>query len=795
MTDAPGSPGIAARWTSSAKTGVGTALSPVSRVWFTLSHGILNEIYYPRIDQACTRDLGLIVTDGGGFFSEEKRDCSHEIDADGRRRAGLPPREHLPRRPLPHRQGDPRRSRAGRWCCSGSASARCKALTTAPVRPAGAAPGQRGAPQHRLGRRCQGRPMLFAERDGRPLALACYRAPRRVRPASSASPTAGSICTTRRLTGNIPRWRRQRRPDRGDRSGGRRGRFVLALGFGRSCTRRRRIRARCEPLGLRRRRLERYTDGWRTWQRTLLLAGPARRRAQYLPHQHRRAARPRVPDFPGGMIASLSIPWGFTKGDGDLGGYHLVWPRDLVRERRRPAGGGRPRKAPRAALPARDPGGRRPLAAEHVAGRHALLGRACRWTRAACRSCWWTSPGARRARRPTNWAGSGPWSGAPRGSSCATARSTRQDRWEEDPGYSPFTLAVEIGGAAGRGRPGGPVDEAGPARGVSCGRPPMPGTPRSSAGSTSPTPTLARGVGRRRLLRPHRAAGCGGGAPRRPTASCRSRTAARISSARLPADLVSPDALALVRFGLRAADDPRIVRHGQGHRRRAQGRDCPAAPAGVATTATATASTRTAARSTAPAPAGLAAADRRARALRARRRPAGRGRGAAARRSIASPTTAACCPSRSGTAPTFPERELFFGRPSRVGDAAGLGARRVYQAAAVRWRRRGSSTCRPSVPPLPGRRGRRRGCSLGGRTGAPMKWRPIACCGSNCRNHRWCAWSHDDWDDAPRDHQPTTPDSACMWWSCRQAPHQGSLRSPGVARTPLPPPRRAPRCG
>jgi glucoamylase len=34
--------------------------------------------------------------------------------------------------------------------------------------------------------------------------------------------------------------------------------------------------------------------------------------------------------FPGGLIASLSIPWGFEKGDEDLGGYHLVWPRDLV---------------------------------------------------------------------------------------------------------------------------------------------------------------------------------------------------------------------------------------------------------------------------------------------------------------------------------------------------------------------------------------------------------------------------------------------------------------------------------
>ena len=66
---APNGPGIPARWTSSAKTGLGTALSNQSRVWFTLSHGIFNEIYYPRIDQACIRDIGLIVTDGVEFFS------------------------------------------------------------------------------------------------------------------------------------------------------------------------------------------------------------------------------------------------------------------------------------------------------------------------------------------------------------------------------------------------------------------------------------------------------------------------------------------------------------------------------------------------------------------------------------------------------------------------------------------------------------------------------------------------------------------------------------------------------
>jgi len=34
--------------------------------------------------------------------------------------------------------------------------------------------------------------------------------------------------------------------------------------------------------------------------------------------------------YPGAMIASLSIPWGEDKSDDDLGGYHLVWTRDMV---------------------------------------------------------------------------------------------------------------------------------------------------------------------------------------------------------------------------------------------------------------------------------------------------------------------------------------------------------------------------------------------------------------------------------------------------------------------------------
>jgi glucoamylase len=75
----PGYPGIEPRWTSSRKHGVGTAIGARSRVWFTLSHGILNEVYYPRVDQANIRDMGLIVTDGATFFSEEKRHTTSSV--------------------------------------------------------------------------------------------------------------------------------------------------------------------------------------------------------------------------------------------------------------------------------------------------------------------------------------------------------------------------------------------------------------------------------------------------------------------------------------------------------------------------------------------------------------------------------------------------------------------------------------------------------------------------------------------------------------------------------------------
>ena len=75
-----GSPGLAPRWTSSAKDAVGTAYSASSRAWYTVSHGILNEVYYPTIDRPQIRDMQLLVTDGETFFHEERKDLNHDFE-------------------------------------------------------------------------------------------------------------------------------------------------------------------------------------------------------------------------------------------------------------------------------------------------------------------------------------------------------------------------------------------------------------------------------------------------------------------------------------------------------------------------------------------------------------------------------------------------------------------------------------------------------------------------------------------------------------------------------------------
>ena len=107
--------------------------------------------------------------------------------------------------------------------------------------------------------------------------------------------------------------------------------FTLAIGFGRTSETAAFQAAASLARGYKRAEAE-YAANWQNWQRDLQPLDPA---DQSGPHNYYRVSTAVLrchesPLFPGGAIASLSIPWGDHKGDDDLGGYHLVWPRDLA---------------------------------------------------------------------------------------------------------------------------------------------------------------------------------------------------------------------------------------------------------------------------------------------------------------------------------------------------------------------------------------------------------------------------------------------------------------------------------
>jgi len=76
---APGAPGAAATWTPADKHGFGTATSLASKVWFSLEHGELTDVFYPDLGTPSLRDLQLIVTDGQTFADLERDATSSQV--------------------------------------------------------------------------------------------------------------------------------------------------------------------------------------------------------------------------------------------------------------------------------------------------------------------------------------------------------------------------------------------------------------------------------------------------------------------------------------------------------------------------------------------------------------------------------------------------------------------------------------------------------------------------------------------------------------------------------------------
>jgi glucoamylase len=76
---APGAPGKDAHWPSAAKQGFGTANTIRSKVWFTLADGVMTEVYFPTIDVPNSQMLQLVVVTAAGKVETESEDTTHSV--------------------------------------------------------------------------------------------------------------------------------------------------------------------------------------------------------------------------------------------------------------------------------------------------------------------------------------------------------------------------------------------------------------------------------------------------------------------------------------------------------------------------------------------------------------------------------------------------------------------------------------------------------------------------------------------------------------------------------------------
>ena len=558
---APGHPGIEPRWTSSAKTGVGTAIGDVSRVSFTVSHGILNEVYYPRIDKACIRDCELIVTDGGSYVSEEKRDTESTVT---QLRDGVPGYRLV------------NASRDGRYTIE-------KRIVTDPLRDVvlqhirlrpknpdtGSlrafvllAPHLVNAGAHNTAwiETVKGWRLPFASGDGTILALAAS-APFKAISVGFAGESDGfrilkshgtlAECYDRAEDGTVALC--------AELDLGADGEVVLALGFGGSAYEAAN-RARASLMSGYEESERHYIGGWVAWQEGVIDLdhhSPGSSAGGGIKPYRVSTAVLRTHEgqpFSGGMIASLSIPWGASKGDYDLGGYHLVWPRDLVSsalgllaigafdevrrvlkylEVTQEADGHWPQnmwldgegywpgiQLDETAFPI--------LLVDQARRENALtdgdVAKFWRMIRHAVRFVLLNGP------------------------------ATGQDRWEEDAGFSPFTLAVEISAlvvAADIAKTLGHAEDA--AYLLETADLWNASIERWCYAEGTDLARAAGVDGHYVRISPEMSGAC---SPLNGMIAIKNREG---GDRWIPAkDVVSPDALALVRFGLRSADDPRI---------------------------------------------------------------------------------------------------------------------------------------------------------------------------------------------------------------------------------------------
>lgn len=330
--EAFGAPGIAPRWTRGGKDAIGTAYAASSRVWFTLAQGTLTEIYFPTLDRPQVRDFQFLFTDRQTFFHGERRDCDSHVEA-------LAPEALGFRITTEDRQGryrchkeliaDPHLSCVLLHTRVESSAALARSLRMFLL----CAPHMDGIGWHNFAAVSEvaSRPILLAHRDSSWLAIGATVPLHHssagfvgksdgwtdlaadLQPSYSFDTASdGNVALSAELDLTVSR------------------EFVVGLAFG--DTRQAAINTLLQSLD---QPFEAARDRFmEQWQRTCVHRKALTQYAQDGGALYQRSVSLLLAHedktYPGAMIASLSIPWGETKGDEDLGGYHLVWTRDLV---------------------------------------------------------------------------------------------------------------------------------------------------------------------------------------------------------------------------------------------------------------------------------------------------------------------------------------------------------------------------------------------------------------------------------------------------------------------------------
>jgi glucoamylase len=326
-----GAPGLEPRWTSSRKDTVSTAYAAASRIWFTASHGTLNEIYYPTIDRPQTRDMELLFTDEQTFLHEEKRDLEYDFhyidpealavrvvakELDGRYTVT---KEFItdPHHPvvLMNVKIDGDESILSRL--------KCYALLAPHLDGGGADNSARSLDL--AGQRC-----LLAWKNDVSLAFGADCGFTR-----SSSGYVGSsdgfqdLSDHMKMTWNFGQALNGNIAMMGEIDVAKHREFTIAiaLGDGHHSALAGMMQTLSTPYPEHRKR---FIEQWRRVLSPPRLAASATDGGKLMRVSQSVILAHEDKTYTGAFIASASIPWGASKSDDDLGGYHLVWTRDMV---------------------------------------------------------------------------------------------------------------------------------------------------------------------------------------------------------------------------------------------------------------------------------------------------------------------------------------------------------------------------------------------------------------------------------------------------------------------------------